>query len=619
MPQDEVIEVVWACLCTMGEDGEPNLPGEAIEIEPDAKRVVAKVGPLPHRLMVFVRQYLYEGTHAAGNVFIHRPYPNLMDDRAIARYIEVNHQPYQEHLKARFGVDAGKVFEAAFTDEPSLMSAFVAGGDQPAPVVPWCYDLPQQFAARHEWDVRPLLPYLFEGQGGEQAQTRFMFWDLVADLVATRFFGQLQAWCAKYGLASSGHLLGEETLTQHVYFYGDALRSARRFDWPGIDQLASRLGPMDAVLPAKLLGSAAELTGAPRVMTEVSDYSERHGSPDKPITDDEILGCIGWQYVLGVNTATSYYDLNDEAFNPKNVAARGLTLEHLKTWTLRPRYLEDKRGLNDWAHINDYVARMGEVLVGSRWAGQIGVVYPIEAEWAYSIPQRSTVYERKEPAEAIEVDEAWVKIGTQMILERLDFIYVDRQAMAEARVTPGWMGVAEARLRCIVLPPMRYISRETMGRLHEFWNEGGRVATVGHAPEFEAETGRPGQVGKWAEEMFGRIDEVRLSGANGRAVVVDSAAELGKLLRYEWRMGDVEVGPPEAPVAVTLRRQGEQRFVMVLNTSMAARTVGVVAPFGTAQVWDPETGAIKAAREGRQGIEVALGPGRAVFLIESKD
>jgi hypothetical protein len=72
-------------------------------------------------------------------------------------------------------------------------------------------------------------------------------------------------------------------------------------------------------------------------------------------------------------------------------------------------------------------------------------------------------------------------------------------------------------------------------------------------------------------------------------------------------------------VACARRRKGEQEFVMVLNTSMAKRTVEVVVPFGRAEVWDPEDGQVKRAREGRTGIEVALGPGRAVFVVESKE
>ncbi|MDH7571264.1 MAG: hypothetical protein QHJ73_16935, partial [Armatimonadota bacterium] len=82
------------------------------------------------RVLGFVEGPLFEGTHAAANLFEKRPYINLLQREPTARFIQLTHQAYA----ARFP-DFRKVFEATFTDEPSLMSVFMQ--PQPYAALPW--------------------------------------------------------------------------------------------------------------------------------------------------------------------------------------------------------------------------------------------------------------------------------------------------------------------------------------------------------------------------------------------------------------------------------------------------------------------------------------------------
>ena len=66
----------------------------------------------------FMLRAAYEHTHASNNYHAARRYANLLDDRAVASFIDVTHNAYYERLKPLFG----QTVQAMFTDEPSLIA-----------------------------------------------------------------------------------------------------------------------------------------------------------------------------------------------------------------------------------------------------------------------------------------------------------------------------------------------------------------------------------------------------------------------------------------------------------------------------------------------------------------
>ena len=73
-------------------------------------------------VFAFTEGVLYEGTHAALSLAMKLRYINLLPPEPTARFIAVNHAEYAKRL----GDDLGQYFVATFTDEPSLMSLFLA-------------------------------------------------------------------------------------------------------------------------------------------------------------------------------------------------------------------------------------------------------------------------------------------------------------------------------------------------------------------------------------------------------------------------------------------------------------------------------------------------------------
>jgi hypothetical protein len=161
----------------------------------------------------------------------------------------------------------------------------------------------------------PLLPALVADAGPLGEKTRYNFWRIVAALVSENFFGELQHWCHQHKMASSGHLMAEEHLTDHVGFYGDFFRCARRLDAPGIDCLTS-LPPDVPWHIAKMVGSVADLCGRSLTMCEISDFRQHNRSkhderPIQIVTEKEIRGTCNRLLWGGINTFNSYYWLEE--------------------------------------------------------------------------------------------------------------------------------------------------------------------------------------------------------------------------------------------------------------------------------------------------------------------
>lgn len=149
-------------------------------------------------LYAYVEKFLYEGTHAERNGWSPRRYPNLLDDRAVRRFIETTYEPYAAHIgHGRIG----EAVSAFFTDEPSLMAAYQNTEDTyEQAVVPWTEALPGRFEREHGEALAPCLHALFEGDGKMERTVRVQFYRTVANLLAESYFRQLADWCGTRGI-----------------------------------------------------------------------------------------------------------------------------------------------------------------------------------------------------------------------------------------------------------------------------------------------------------------------------------------------------------------------------------------------------------------------------------
>ena len=145
-------------------------------------------------------------------------------------FIAKTHEAYYERLEPYFG----HTIQAMFTDEPSLIAINIGQIPDDArkrvrvvdPLGPGRQDaspgavvltiFSEQYQERYGEDLAPHRRSLFVGDAPEDRKVRRQFWELVAELIAERYFGAIQDWCSKHQVASSGHTLHEESIMHHV-------------------------------------------------------------------------------------------------------------------------------------------------------------------------------------------------------------------------------------------------------------------------------------------------------------------------------------------------------------------------------------------------------------------
>lgn len=519
-------------------------------------------GSNPWRVLLVTEDALYEGTHAAANVFEHVPYVDLLRPEMTAYFLKVTHDRYAEHL----GKDLGKTFVATFTDEPSLMSHFF----QPMPyrVLPWSPGLPGAFRTRRGYELAPVLPDLIAGAGPEAGKHRHDYWLTVAELVSEGFFGQIQAWCHAHGLRSGGHLLMEESLTSHVPLYGDFFRCARRLDAPSVDCLTS----IPAEVPwwiGRLLASAGELEGKTLVMSETSDHSQHYRPPGdrRPVhhvTEEEIRGTLNRQMVGGVNRFTSYYSfagLSDEAL----------------------------------VRLNKHVGRSTLLLTGGHQVADVAVVYPIESLWTRFVPSRSST---RDATEAHAVESLYQNTLNSLYEARRDLTVVDARALAEASVEGDTLVHGRLRWRVVVLPGVDTLPERAWQNLARFVKAGGVVAALSALPTNSTTSFPSPAVQSLARELFGdAAGEPRTVTfpSGGATLFLPNGSESLLTLALQGIIApDVSTADRRAPLRATHRQVDGREVYFLINDSGRPWAGDVeLAAAGPAELLDPATGSVR--------------------------
>ena len=82
---------------------------------------------------------------------------------------------------------------------------------------------------------------IYELPDSKISRARYFYHDHVSELFASAFLDRCGQWCAKNGIDFTGHLMEEPTLFSQTRAVGDAMRSYRNMQIPGIDMLCDRV------------------------------------------------------------------------------------------------------------------------------------------------------------------------------------------------------------------------------------------------------------------------------------------------------------------------------------------------------------------------------------------
>ncbi len=571
------------------EEGYPSgaAGGMVLEREPSVEaqgliRVVDAAGGVRYDVIT-----LYEATHATENFYKKRHIPNILDPVAVATFLAVTHDHYARVLEP-----IGKYVEAFFTDEPALICAYIPKDRDYPRTLPWHGRVPEEFRRRKGYDLLPHRESLFVDVGPEDRKIRCDFYDVIADLCAETYFGGLQEWCHTHHVASSGHLLGEETMVWQTDFDGDPFTCYRKFDIPGIDMILSdpeKIMAKDYFMVPKIAGSATRLQGKRRLMCEISDF---FGMMDKkPATTEQMKCTAGILYSCGVTDLCSYYPLSfapEHELKPMEIAA------------------------TEYRKYTEFASRLNWIFTGGTIDARVAVLYPINSLRSHYTPSNRSMYEPHPNADVRFLDEKFTSLCRNLLQQQIDFDIVDERSLAGAKIEGTTLAAGDRHYRMIVLPPMDTLRLSSMEIVSRFVESGGWVLAHELIPAYAAE-------GPQADnQITPMIRKLRSAGALGGSA--PGSPPIGYLVRSRLP-AHCALAPASTNILCTLvKRDDGPAYFLVNVSSKEYEGTGTFRAEGKPLLYDPSAGderPLQSERtsDARVQVTLKLHPFESVFVV----
>lgn len=396
--------------------------------------------------------YAYLETALPNPWYNNQTYVNTLDKAAIERFVEVTHERYFEKV----GKDFGGVIPAIFTDEPQFAHKGTLGFSAEAKdvILPWTEDVPDTFRAAYGEEILEYLPQLlWELPDGRVSVIRYHYHDHIAERFSAAFADTVGGWCQRHGLMLTGHMMEEPTLESQTSALGEAMRSYRSFQLPGIDMLCARY----EFTTAKQAQSAAHQYGRPGVLSE-------------------LYGVTGWAY-----------DFRGHKLQGDWQAALGVTVRvpHLSWASMKGEAKRDYPASifyqspwwKDYSFVENHFARVNTALTRGKPVVKVGVIHPIESYWLHWGPASQTHGIRE------QLDEQFQNVTQWLVTGGIDFDFISESLFPSlCKDGSAPMQVGEMRYDAIVVPGCETLRSSTLDRLEAFRRSGGELIFLGNAP-----------------------------------------------------------------------------------------------------------------------------------------
>ena len=405
----------------------------------------------------YTEWYAYLEVSGDNPWFNDQAYLNTLDQKAVERFIEVTHEKYYEVL----GDEFGKSVPAIFTDEPQFTHKTTLGfADEKTDItIPYTDDLEETFTKSYGHSLLEHLPELFWELPKEQVSViRYEYHDHIAERFASAFADTLGAWCQEHKIALTGHMMEEPTLKSQTAALGEAMRSYRSFDIPGIDMLCD----WREFSTAKQAQSAKNQYGREAMMSELYGVTNW----DFDFRGHKLAG--DWQAALGVNVRVHHLTWTSMAGEAKRDYPAAIGYQS-------PWYKE-------YSMIEEYFARVNTALTRGVPHVRIGVIHPIESYWLFWGPREQTSAIREEMDANFKQMIDWLLYGT------MDFDFIAESLLPElnegqdesARLKVGVMNYD-----AVLVPNCKTLRSSTLDILEKFKARGGKVIFAGELPYLE--------------------------------------------------------------------------------------------------------------------------------------
>jgi len=398
--------------------------------------------------------YVYLETPLETPRFNNQTYVDTLSSEAIGEFIKVTYERYKEAL----GDDLGKAAPAMFTDEPQFMSKAIptspfAKNDI---VLPFTVDFDDTYFNTYGDHIISKIPELvWDLSDGRASVARYRYHDHICQRFTEAFCDQCGKWCEENGLMLTGHMMNEPTLNSQTKSVGEAMRSYRNFQLPGID----------------MLHSAREFNTAKQAQSAVHQYG-REGMMS------ELYGVTNWDF-----------DFREHKINGDWQAALGVTFRvpHLSLVSMEGEAKRDyPASINyqspwykEYKYIEDHFARVSTALTRGNAKVRIGVIHPIESYWLAYGPLRTSAMK------AEQLDTNFATLTRWLVTGCMDFDFISESLLPElCEKGSNPLCVGKMKYDVILVPSCHTIRSSTLERLRQFALDGGKIIIVGDAPRY---------------------------------------------------------------------------------------------------------------------------------------
>lgn len=396
--------------------------------------------------------YAFLEIHAPSSWYNGQAYADTLSREAIEKFIEVTHEKY----RAKVGDEFDKTVPAIFTDEPQFTRKRVLNNsfDKMDITMPWTDNVPELYKEAYGADILDTLPEIFwDLKNSAPSIHRYRYHDFIAELFACAFADTVGEWCKKNGIALTGHMMEEPSLHSQTAALGEAMRSYRNFQLPGIDMLCNS----HEFTTAKQAQSAVHQFGYEGMLSELYGVT----GWDCDFRTYKHQG--DWQACLGVTIRVphlSWYAMKGEA--KRDYPA---SIHYQSPWYKKYNLIED------------HFARVNTALTRGKPVVKVAVIHPVESFWLHWGPNDKSAVFRD------SFDEKFFSITNWLLEGSVDFNFISEAlfpSLCEKGTAPIKVGQLEYDV--VIVPGCETLRSTTVERLEAFKNAGGKLIFMGEAP-----------------------------------------------------------------------------------------------------------------------------------------
>ena len=382
--------------------------------------------------------------------FNNQTYVNTLDKKAIEEFVRVTHERYYEVL----GSDFGKSIPSIFTDEPSFCrKGFLRFAQEENRInFPYTDDFNETFKQTYGADILDSFPeVVWELTDGRVSVARYRYHDHIAERFSAAFADTVGSWCENHGIMLTGHMLDEDSLQLQTSVLGEAMRSYRSFQLPGIDMLCD----LRHFSTAKQAQSAVHQYGREGMISELYGVTNW----DFDFKGHKLQG--DWQAALGVTVRVHHLAWASMEGEAKRDYPASINYQS-------PWYRE-------YPMIEDHFARLNTALTRGKPGVRVGVIHPVESCWIYWGPQDQTFSIRQEMEDNFQNLVHWMLFGL------IDFDFI-AESLFPSQCLDGAhapLEVGSMRYDVVIVPGNYTLRSTTLDRLEAFEKAGGTVLFMG--------------------------------------------------------------------------------------------------------------------------------------------